>query len=1519
MHTKIRRLLSWLVIVAVALPHNALLYAQNPPPASYLPDEKPPLIGTPGVPMVMLNLTRDRHLFSRAYTDYADLNENGQLDGRETGYDHVFDYYGYFDSKKCYIYSPESFFVPNRISSDKYCGGAQEWSGNFLNWVAMARIDVLRKTLYGGKRYLDEENKRVILERAYLPSDIHSWAKHFKTTVEEMRKLTPFSDTELTFCNTTAHDSKSNNRYSHANTNPPLIRVARGNFSLWASGEVFQCRWLNTPTPEYGLTGVQGYNNNRNDSFGVPGASSAPPDYTIHRVGEYVARVQVCVPGTGDDLREQNCKTYANGDVRPVGLLQEYGETGKLYFGLMTGSYAKSYSGGVLRRNIGNVSDEIDSNSGRFIKNNSEGIVKTIDNLRIVNYDASLGRYQNYANNGNPVAEIYIESLRYLAGQSTPTAAFDYDATSSSSSQDSYLGLPKANWLDPLRQESGRFVVPGVNQCSRMNVVNFSTSVPTFDTDDLSHASSLNIPGGLSGYTDKVGTFEGLAAKSAPIGGVKNLYTGTCTTKQLGNLSEVYGICSEAPTQRGGYQVAGAAYWAHTNRIRSDFQIPDNVNSALKVNTISVSLAPSTPKIAIPVNGKTVLLQPSFQSINNQSSGTLADFRVIERSATGGKFYVSWEDSLGANDNDMDLFSILEYRVSGNQITISTIVAGAAGAFVMGSGYIISGTNADGNYLITGHNGFPVSKPNHSPAITNPCPNEICYRNMLGATSATFDVSSTGFTGAVLKDPLWYAAKYGGFDLNVDSTYPNSPESWAKRWLALHPEADANTIRDSAVPDNYFLATNPSQLAERLREALEIAASRQSYSSAAINSTTLTEETLAFQSSLVISTDSGLPEWTGDVKAFNYSQGNGGSFSTNQPRWSAAERLSGQNLPEQRQIITRAQKTDAEDSFAGVPMRWNNIDLKMRSTLYMGESENDNVATSQAQKRLEYLRGSEVNEGNGARQFRPRRAEGGTKLGDIVNSSPVHVGAPKSAHANRFFPGYTNFREFFFSRKRTLWVAANDGFLHAFQADASSDGGKELLAYAPSFALSKMVKQTVQSYDRQFIHDGTPMVNDVEKYQVSGDDYKRWQTVLVNSLGAGGKGIYALNITDPAKFLENNAAQLVLWEHSGEVDPDLGYILSQPSTRLNGVSKQIVRLNNGRWAAVVGNGVKSTNGKAVLYLLYVDHPVKTASLVEGTDFIKVVLANGPGNGLSTPALVDVNNDGNVDLIYAGDALGDMYRVDVTSENPNEWKSTSKRTKIYDGGSEQPITTAPVVAFDENAKGYMISFGTGILYSQAHTSLSETQSIIGIFDAIEFAQNQGRVSLTMPNNTAATKDDTLQYVVSAGSYSGSSTLPTRIVEKKNANHKACFNSQAACGEQYRRGWSIDLPTSGERVIFNPVLSFNGALLVSTTIPPSPCQAGGAGWLMQVSYRTGEQFSFPSFDTNGDRLIDSQDAIIGGIDLGVGALPSPVVTAPRGGLNRLVVTDTISGLPKIVLNRTSPDGRLVVRHSWREVFQ
>ncbi|VAX10056.1 Type IV fimbrial biogenesis protein PilY1, partial [hydrothermal vent metagenome] len=304
-----------------------------------------PLFVTTNVPpIVMLTMGRDHKLYYEAYNDASDLNGDGELDIRYKPSE--IDYFGYFDSYKCYNYRSGQF-VPASITTDKTCSG--NWSGDFLNYITTSRMDALRKVLYGGYRSTDT-TAETILQRVFIPQDAHSWGKEYTSVAVDDYDITHYTPLPL----------PTIGRHLFANTTlsaggAPIFRVLLNNtHRIW--------EWVSKEQPV------------ADNSLGTP------TNYTV--------KIKVCVTG----MLEANCKTYSDGATtvyKPTGMLQEYGDDELMAFGLLTGSYENNLSGGVIRKNISTFTDEVDPDTGVFTGVN--GIVGTIDKMAIAAF-----RYGSY-------------------------------------------------------------------------------------------------------------------------------------------------------------------------------------------------------------------------------------------------------------------------------------------------------------------------------------------------------------------------------------------------------------------------------------------------------------------------------------------------------------------------------------------------------------------------------------------------------------------------------------------------------------------------------------------------------------------------------------------------------------------------------------------------------------------------------------------------------------------------------------------------------------------------------------------------------------------------------------------------------------------------------------------------------------------------------------------------------------------------------------------------------------------
>lgn len=471
---------------------------------------------------------------------------------------------------------------------------------------------------------------------------------------------------------------------------------------------------------------------------------------------------------------------------------------------------------------------------------------------------------------------------------------------------------------------------------------------------------------------------------------------------------------------------------------------------------------------------------------------------------------------------------------------------------------------------------------------------------------------------------------------------------------------------------------------------------------------------------------------------------------------------------------------------------------------------------------VDYLRGVQTNELPSG-SFRSRSKI----LGDIVNSDPVFVGGDNfrlDALPTAIYPYASSYSTFAATKSGTsmIYVGANDGMLHGFDAAT----GSEKFAYVPSALHGVLADLTDTNYpaNHKYFVDGSAGFGDA---YWSG----AWHTVLVGPLGAGGKMVFALDITDPNSM----DGSKVLWEfNGGTYASKMGHVFGPPT---------IAPFADGHFYAVFSNGYDSTDHQAGLFLVRVDNPAIYYYI--DTKYGSAVAKNG----LSTPKLVDLNNDRIIDAIYAGDMQGNLWKFDVTSSSATNWKVAHGTAVVpqpmfvaTDGaGVRQPIqaqvgvTAAPAsVAGDA-----MVFFGTGRYFVNGDASATDKQSFYGVLDegSPGYSTSYGRSDLWT------------QSIVYEGVVGSTAA---RVVSNNPPNWAS------------KKGWVIDLvppggALKGERVIAPPLLRF-GRVIFNTMEPniSDPCQQGSS-WLMELDAESGGNLNYVALDINGDGQFDADDMI------------------------------------------------------------
>lgn len=635
----------------------------------------------------------------------------------------------------------------------------------------------------------------------------------------------------------------------------------------------------------------------------------------------------------------------------------------------------------------------------------------------------------------------------------------------------------------------------------------------------------------------------------------------------------------------------------------------------------------------------------------------------------------------------------------------------------------------------------------------------------------TFGVG-LGVQGSVDADNAFAAIKTGA---SVSWPNPRTNGDSAKLDDLLHAGVNSR--------GGFFSAKDSETFASELSKVLEDIADRQtgSASSVAANSTRLGTDTVIYQALF----NSG--DWSGEIKAIPL-KADGSLGST--VAWSTSD-VGKIPSADSRNILTY-------NGSSTVAFQWTNLTATQKSAL-IGSDD-----ATVGEQRLNWIRGQAVDD------MRSRT----TLLGDVVNASPVYAGRknyrfdrlPDALGGGLTSVGgvsvelYTHYYDTSKkNRTEVLYVSANDGMVHAFKA-GGVDGGRELFAYVPSGAYSKLKNLTLPNYGtsenpHQYLVDGPLFVGDAY-FDKDGNGTSEWVNVLVGTYGAGAKGLFALDVTDPA-------SPSVLLELDGS-NADIGNIMGQP----------ILAPTASGWKIIAGNGYNSTNGDA--NLIVVDLASRSVTAVEADDAID-------NNGLAGPSLL-TDGEGVVTAAYAGDLFGNMWKFSLGNNWGVPYKSKGINVPLFKaqdaGGNVQPITAAPTLGINAQMDGsIMVYFGTGSYISSTDNGAG---SVVNSFYAI--ADTGERVTLTDSDS-----DGTLDR--------NSQLMQKTIVE--NGDTRTVTNNASTTwwsGDSQKRGWYMDLTpdgsVTGERMISKPLLQYDRLIFPTLITSDDPCSYGASGWRMEL---------------------------------------------------------------------------------------
>ena len=709
----------------------------------------------------------------------------------------------------------------------------------------------------------------------------------------------------------------------------------------------------------------------------------------------------------------------------------------------------------------------------------------------------------------------------------------------------------------------------------------------------------------------------------------------------------------------------------------------------------------------------------------------------------------------------------------------------------------------------------------------------------------------------------------------------NDPYTYPPNWNAL-PDVTAISGRPEAIDELWhatingrgqmMLASSPEETRDAILTVVANVVSKGGAAAAIAvsNPNPVPGDNFAYASSY----NSGA--WSGDINSYTLDLNTGNPSTT--PNWSPSP----QHLLAARDFNTRIIATYT--GAAGVPFEWANLTSTQQAAL-----NNDSQV-------LSFLRGDRTKEGTKFRGRGPRAPYPGNVvpdnvavLGDIINAEPVYVSAPRFGYVDS---GYAAFKTANATRTKILYQGANDGMLHAFNA---SDGS-EAWAYVPNAMFPNLLNlSSKNAFSHKFYVDGTPVAGDVDFGNTGGTTGSPdWHTILVGSYGKGGRGYYALDVTNPSVADETALAGKVLWEFPNNASNtaypadtlNLGYSFGKPI---------VVKTRAAGWVVLVASGYDNgTNagdsggdGKGHLFVLNAKTGARLADLSTNNGS-----ATAPSGLAYISGWVDhTNTDNTVEAVYGGDLTGYVWRFDLSGSTTASW-SVQLVAKLTDAlGNAQPVTTEPQLALVNRNR--MIYVGTG-----EYLGTPDIPGATGVL-------------------ASATSTQTMYALIDPYTTVSAAPLTTPMITPLRSNLKQqTATNNASTGDVTitvtgtgtgTSGWYIDLPVSGERVVTNPALG-QGVLEFTTNKPDGsdPCLPGGSSKYYAVNYATGGYVTSSTSTTSG----------VAGKALG-STLASRVqlIKLPNGTVMGLIRQSDGGTTPvSVPAAAGAPTGK---RKSWREI--
>ncbi len=725
----------------------------------------------------------------------------------------------------------------------------------------------------------------------------------------------------------------------------------------------------------------------------------------------------------------------------------------------------------------------------------------------------------------------------------------------------------------------------------------------------------------------------------------------------------------------------------------------------------------------------------------------------------------------------------------------------------------------------------------------------------------------------------WTGDTFGG------SGYTSLSAGTAK-WPAASA-SNANNVYDlwhAAINSRgeFFSVDSPDDMVKAFKDILNRIAERTTTAARpAVSASFVTDNAGGSLQSNVYATQFSSEDWSGELSKTTLAAGQ------TKKLWTSTTRS-----PNNRKIMMAGAETTSSKLKA---FSWSNLG-DLQGLLNINPESLVGAKDNRGAERVDYIRGNRSIEGDNETSFRRRNSS--TVIGDIINSSPVVVGTPaymayladaiEKPDRGESYKNYTDFREdnrklvtdsetnavVSGKRKEMIYVGSNDGMLHGFNAAT----GVEEFAFIPTEVIKNLYRLTGKNYsggEHHYFVDGTPIVRDVYLSE------EGWRTVLIGTLRAGGKALFALDVTDPENIK-------LLWEFDSTTDEDLGYTFAQP---------EIVRLHTGEWAVLQANGYDSTQDRAALLII----DIKTGKLIKKITVPEVTENDITlPNGLSSVRGADNNGDGLVDYAYAGDLQGNLWRFDlvkasgssdtpttgdpfsrtndqVASTTKNDFKLAYGEEPLFvasdTDGKRQPITIQPSLVRHPGSHGYLVLVGTGKYFehSDANVNTSRAMTLYGIWDRHTKRQStsaatrraEKRSNLFMQSFSSEEKNAAFKDADNAITATRDvRLLSTGLPQWYNAPTEGQPPVDTRNDENVNQwGWALDMAVAdkleGEMIINNMTASGSTLFFSSLTPNQDPCQAGADTWLYAIDAFSGGRTRFNVLDLNADRIVDNLD--------------------------------------------------------------